>query len=385
MTHAEDDDRHARGEAIPVSGPEVRLGPPLPRRLSDVLDNAFALMDARAEGREKPISTPWRDINEQLDGGFWPGCHVLVGGTGAGKSAWALQLALHALHQGTRVVYVSLELDEEQIALRLAGELTRRAWSKLYNGQASAADRELAREQRQLLASLPLYIESGTASGWTPQRMVQIVESLRAEDAQGPLLVVVDFLQLVGCEPEERVDVRERIGRAAYAARGIARQYKATALLISSVARNNYASVSDYDVLSQARLSGEAARGILLDRIMFRADALVGMGKESGEIEYAADSVTIAVSLPSSTPRTARSIVFATAKLRSGRPGWSVLQFDGHRFADAPDGGLAVLTQLTERSPKPAATTRRARPSSKLRVVGDAAVGCDDDDDDMPS
>jgi len=87
------------------------------RSLSTVLAAAFDRMDARAEEREKPLATPWPDFNAQLPGGgFWPGCHLLVSGTGVGKSMWALQFALHTAREGGAVIYAGLELDAFQVA-----------------------------------------------------------------------------------------------------------------------------------------------------------------------------------------------------------------------------------------------------------------------------
>lgn len=370
-------DPAADSEHVTSEKPEVILEEPLPLRLAEVLPSARELMYARAEGREKPISTPWREFNAQLGGGFWPGCHVLVGGTGTGKSAWALQLALHALQQGARVVYVNLELDQEQIALRLAGELAGVAWSKLYqpSPERHASKEELARvdEQLQLLAPLPLYLESAGATGWAPTRLSKIVERLRSEDPVGALLVVLDFLQIVGNEPDDRSELRERIGRTAYAARSIARTHKAVALLISSVARANYARVSDCEALADARLiATEAiknAQKLLKDRFMLRTDALVGMGKESGEIEYAADSVTVAVSLSAEQPGAPTDVVFATAKQRAGRPGWSVLQFNGHRFSDTSDGGTRAYAKIREFSASQPTNRNRKRKANSATVV----------------
>ena len=54
---------------------------------------------------------------------------------------------------------------------------------------------------------------------------------------------------------------------------------------------------------------------------------LIGLGKESGEIEYAADSVSVAIAMPRRDSESAR-IVLATPKLRAGLPAWSAFTFD---------------------------------------------------------
>lgn len=329
------------------------------RKLSEVLGEAFDRMDARASGEERPLETPWADFNEQLPGGgFWPGCHVLVSGTGAGKSTWALQLALHAARNDTAVIYAGLELEDTQIALRLAGEAAKVGWSKLYTGEANDLEREKARRAYGELESLPFYLEAGDPMGWCAARMQSAAEEIRQEHPDKGLLIVVDFLQLIGSDPASpaRQDLRERIGRAAYVARDVAKRMKATVLLISSVAREHYLKLSNGDALREAGLDAELSGASVVERFMKAPDSIVGMGKESGEIEYAADTVTIAISLPRDREAQARSVVFATAKMRAGRPSWCSLDFDGLRFSDDLGHGKKVVDWMRkpkEERPKP--------------------------------
>ena len=90
-------------QPVAVDGPRItadviasrRLGARGPDGLSPIA-SALARIEARRSKRERPVATPWNGVNEALGGGLWPGFYVLVGGTGAGKSQWALQLGLHA-------------------------------------------------------------------------------------------------------------------------------------------------------------------------------------------------------------------------------------------------------------------------------------------------
>lgn len=337
------------------------------RPFADILGPALDRMDARAEGRERPITTPWRGINEQLPGGgLWPGCHVLAGSTGIGKTAWLMQLALHAVQERrAAVVYGALELDDMSIALRLVAEVARPAvgWSRLVHGDATLEERARVRTApTDALSSL--YIDDGGLDGWTAERMRLVAKKTRAlhPDPDVPVLIIVDFLQLIVPKPDERLDVRERVGKAAYMARAVAREYDATVLLVSSVSRANYG----LEPLTNAGIDADkTSGGIVTERFMRNPEALIGLGKESGEIEYAADSVTTMVALPRDGSSSSRQVVFAAAKLRAGRPGWCALNFDGHRFTDDPAGGARVLEALAD-APKPSDKSKRADgPTSK--------------------
>lgn len=339
-----------------------------PPSLGSILGAALDRMDARAEKRERPLATPWPSFNDTLPGrGFWPGLHVLVAGTGVGKSTWALQLALHAAENGAAVAYAGLELDDAQIALRLVGERASVRWSNLYTGEASDEQRRRAREAAGELEELAFHVEHGAPGGWSASDLQALAERMRATyPAPRPLLLVVDFLQILGPELEAgRQDLRERIGRAAYVSRHVAREHDATVLLVSSLARDKY---DAGQLVTEARLGGEAVESEV-DRYIRNPDAIVGVGKESGEIEYAADSVTVALrcDVEPSNAHLGRRVLFAVPKLRAGRPSWAELRFNGHRFADAPDAGRELVeTWQRERAASSAEkAAKRDKPTKK--------------------
>ena len=97
-----------------------------------------------------------------------------------------------------------------------------------------------------------------------------------------PLLVILDFLQIIGTEKGQRQELRERIGQAAYVGRGVARTHNAAVLLASSTSRENYLALT-------GRNAGPEKGVVENDRETRpgRADRFVGLGKESGEIEFA--------------------------------------------------------------------------------------------------
>lgn len=333
------------------------VGPNRLRRLGTMIDDAAARMVRRHMRSELPLATPWAEVNGQMGGGLWPGLHMLVSGTGAGKSTWSLQLALAAAEAGTPVAYVGLELDDLQLVLRLAAEKARVRWSDLYTGRSSDEAIGRAAEAMGSLEGLPLYLEPGDPLGWSPSRLREVAEAVRREHPEPsgpgslPMLLVLDFLQLVGDEIDatgrrERLELRERIGRAAYVGRQIARELGVVVLMVSSTARERYGVVSG-DVSKAGMGLDWTGPGGAARRFIQRADELVGLGKESGEIEYAADSVTVAIAM-SGAPRTDAGalVVFASPKVRTGPPGWCALRFDGHRFSSCEDEGETAIAAL---------------------------------------
>jgi len=353
--------------------------PSLPPSFQEIAGPALARLTRRQRGEEKAIPLPWPSVSQQFGGGLWPGMHVLVSGTGAGKTQLALQAALHAATNGTPVAYIGLELDALQVFTRLAALQSKRVqWSALYRGECDEHAIADATDAAGALSGLPLYIEEAPPHAWPVSRLETLARAVRdkyPEKVPGslPMLIVLDFLQLVGAEESnKRADLRERIGQAAYVARGIASSMNAAVLLVSSTSRANYATA--------AGKNQDVDAGFEANGSMCNASALVGLGKESGEIEYAADSVTVAVRR-SDVTRTdnASCVVLATAKLRAGVPSFSTLAFNGTRFEEWPEARalVAVADPPKRNTPKrntPKRNTAAARNAADADEAGEGGA-----------
>lgn len=330
------------------------------RRLGDLIGPALDRAKRRQTGEEQPVQTPWDPLNRTLGGGFWPGAHFLVAGTGVGKSALTFQVALHAAKANVPCGLIALELDEMSLAIRIACDEAGVTWSKVYNGAAS--DDELARVRAVAarVGALPIHADFGQAMGWSSQRLELMAKQLRATHPKGPLCIVLDFVQLVSGDPDDKrtPDLRERIGRAGYRARNLANTYGACVIVVSSVARNNYAALSNR--LDKAGLVlrnyGGTTRRAVLD-----TDSLIGLGKESGELEYAADSLNVLMrpvlkqgcydnAVAEMMAQGGRIVVCVTAKMRAGAPSWFALNFHQGRFLPINEDSINSLAREPEQS-----------------------------------
>jgi replicative DNA helicase len=298
----------------------------------------------RVRGEELPVTTPWKNLNVAMGHGLWPGLHVLVGSTGTGKSQFAMQLAVEAARTGFPVMYLALELDALGLFARAAaltchhrladpnGQPLRVSWSDFYTGRA-----EVPAWCAEELTALPLHWMEAPPHGFAYDGITPHVAALRSLYPQhkGPVVVVVDFLQLMSGDARE--DLRERVGRASYQCRAAAREYDAVVIALSSTSREGHKVAR----IRPARDGGE--RDDADDPTPRRpplAD-LVGLGKESSDVEYSADSVLTFCPEPwpdgVAPPEGGKRIHVAVAKLRAGSPSWCVLAFDGTRFTSVED------------------------------------------------
>jgi KaiC/GvpD/RAD55 family RecA-like ATPase len=71
------------------------------------------------------VSTGWPTFDKKLFGGFNRGeLNIFAGGSGAGKSLFLQNLAINFSQTGLNVLYVSLELSEQLVAMRLDSMMT---------------------------------------------------------------------------------------------------------------------------------------------------------------------------------------------------------------------------------------------------------------------
>ena len=192
------------------------------KALGSVLEGAVEVMRDRATGARCPVPmrlfgapggrrgpVPWREAEDDLGGGLWPGFWILVGGTGTGKTQLALSLALGAALEGCPVAYIGLELGDVDLVARLLGLLSGFSWSGLYLGKKlnreepplPLIEAEQVREASEVLMDLPFLTVQGDPMGWGPDRLQGVVKDLaRLAEERGidtdthPPFVVLDFL-----------------------------------------------------------------------------------------------------------------------------------------------------------------------------------------------
>jgi replicative DNA helicase len=311
--------------------------------LGSFLGDAVAAMERRATGAEKPLPIPHLpSVAEALCGGLWPGMHVLVGNTGSGKSQFALQLSYEAAKQGAPVLYIGLELGRTDLAARMLGLASGKRWSRLYLGEDLGELREIAATHGPELERLPWRLEVAPPYGWSYRELEPRVRALVEHygESQYPPLVVLDFAQLVASPKDEPTEaVRERIQKAAYAGRAVARECGAAVLMVSSTARANYGKLwgaVDTGSNGKPQSGAKPAWGA-------PAYLVVGMGKESGEVEYSADSVLVLASEPRKDGAPFTRVHLAVAKQRFGPSTWvHGLRFDGGRFKESTSESVTL-------------------------------------------
>lgn len=279
-------------------------------------------------GRIVPITTPFAGVTEALDGGYAHGLHIVIGNTGSGKTAFATALMAHAAQAGHEVAYYALEIDEREAALRIANELPGfPPRSLVARGKARETRDELRAIAAPVLASrITIYTPNPTAIDLEAE-VLDTGRELRAKaDADGhgriPLLVL-DYLQLLGIGGED--EARSRIGRVMAGLREAARVHRIAVVVLSSIGRGAYEALGP-----EGLAKGGLVHGSSTMRNTVGVPERFFVGKESGDIEFTAETVSALVKSHDEGDR--RIVAFVVAKNRHASPSWAGLAFERGRW-----------------------------------------------------
>jgi replicative DNA helicase len=147
------------------------------------------------------LSTGFVDMDQMLTG-LHPGeLIILAARPGCGKTSLALNIATNAvLRSKVPAAVFSLEMPEDQLAMRLLSSETRIDMKRIRSGHLSAAHKEKIQHSASQLWSAPLYIDdSGSLSSFDLRTKVRRLQSKLSslETPQKLSLVVIDYLQLM--------------------------------------------------------------------------------------------------------------------------------------------------------------------------------------------
>lgn len=177
------------------------------------------------------VPTGFRQLDRLLGGGLLnSGLYVLAARPGMGKTTFALSVADNVAETGG-VLFVSLEMDLEQLAAKRLGRAAGISSSALMMGSLSDEERARAAEHSARLAQLPLCLNRrSTASVEDVGNMARKVKGLR--------LVVIDYFGLL--QPRGRSASRyEAMTGVSGDLKALARSLKVPILCLAQMNREN--------------------------------------------------------------------------------------------------------------------------------------------------
>jgi hypothetical protein len=238
----------------------------------DVLAGALArdVIDALVEYGKLPrvqLLVPTADRGARELVSVKPGAFIaLIGGTGAGKTSLALEMArCHARWTGP-VAFFGLELDVEESAARLVGQVEMVRW-------LDAA--ELDRDRLEVALDIPrLYL---FGRGLTIDQMRDRMAAIQARHTGESVLAVIDYAQILSDDITERLAFAGVIERC----RRLVKEQRVVGILTSQSSRAGSVALRTGEKLGKAT-EDTGAESAQLERAAYVTLAIGSHGDDDG-------------------------------------------------------------------------------------------------------
>jgi len=162
--------------------------------LSRILDETLEALEERPGRGIVGVESGFVDLDRRTHG-FGGGALIIVAGRpGMGKTTFALNVAQHVAIRLRKTVGVfSLEMGQQELALRILSSESEVRFSKLRSGHLSQAEALRIIETQKSIGRSPLYIDDSASPS-----LLEVGSKARRLKAEKDLgLLVVDYLQLM--------------------------------------------------------------------------------------------------------------------------------------------------------------------------------------------
>ncbi|MCA9385745.1 DnaB-like helicase C-terminal domain-containing protein [Candidatus Dojkabacteria bacterium] len=266
---------------------------------SDEHDYEAEVMQVLNSTEQAVISSGFKDLDQIIDG-FRPGQLITVGaGTGVGKSAFAVNLALNITDQGYKVGLWSFEMDESEVYQRIISNITE--ISRKDKSQAEERYNAVKKYLKDTKHNIQIFTDriKDLGSFYLQCRKCSIKENMK--------VIIIDYVQLIhlsGFTGSNRVAEIELITKTL---KNMASELGITIIILSQLSREYQKRENKQPILSDLRDSGSIEQDSNVVLFLHRQDDYPLALKESEKM------ITVII-----------------AKNRDGRSGAFVLKYQGN-------------------------------------------------------
>lgn len=228
----------------------------------------------RAErNRGTGLPTGWRDMDYRFNG--WRGGKMYVGcgRPGAGKSLFGGGCALSLAARGFHTAIVSLEMDEEELATRIAAALADVPYSSIERGTLTDPQRSAVHHAKGRLEALPLTILDmpGASLAAIRSALRRLDRDIQRRSGKRLSLAVVDYLGLI-TSPSAGMGLYEATSRNSQGIKQMARELDIPILALVQLSRAVEQRNDKHPMMSDLRDSGAIEQD---------ADVIFGLYREA--------------------------------------------------------------------------------------------------------
>lgn len=147
----------------------------------------------KIKDRNGQISTGWASLDQKLFGGFNRGeLNIFAGGSGAGKSLFLANLGVNFAEQGLNVIYLTLELSEELVSMRIDSMITGVSTREIFK-QIDEVEMRVKMIGKKSGAFQVKYMPSGK----TANDIRSYLKEFEVKTGRKPDVLLVDYLDLL--------------------------------------------------------------------------------------------------------------------------------------------------------------------------------------------
>lgn len=173
---------------------------------------------------------------DRLYGGFHPGQMIVIAARpSVGKSAFAGQIAINMATKGHKVGIVSLEMNNNEIAARLASLDTSIDFSKIFRGlYADENDRQrFYNRVNSNTSELPIYVTDNTDVNVSDIK----AKAYKLKYRHGLDCLIIDYLQLVGTESNVNRNRENEVAKISRGFKIIAKELSVPLIVLAQLNR----------------------------------------------------------------------------------------------------------------------------------------------------
>lgn len=203
-------------------------------RLKPLAETIVGTQDLLQAGMPPFEPTPWPELDDLINGWRHGGLHVIAARPGGGKSLLGLQSALHTASSGRAVTYAVMEMDHDEVNIRLLAQTANISMGDLAKRRLNDFQWSKVSKVMPSLAAANLYVDDEPG-----QTVEHIRAHARAVSRRHDLgMVVVDYLQQVQPAPHLAKSPRyEQVGHITRSLKMLARELNVPVLAMAQAAR----------------------------------------------------------------------------------------------------------------------------------------------------
>lgn len=218
------------------------------------------------------IETGFSALNK-MTCGLQEGDFVVIGARPSmGKTAFSLNIALHAAKSGTAVGVFSLEMSNKQLLKRMVSCLGEVSGKRLKNPKHRFTIEDWGKTSRAFAEIGDLPLEIYDKAGVTTQEIWVQVRKLKRKYADKKLLVIVDYLQLITGDSKYRGNRFQEMSEISRKLKLLARDLNVCVVALSQLSRGVESRQDKRPLLSDLRETGQIEQDADVIMLMYRED-----------------------------------------------------------------------------------------------------------------